>query len=151
MLITTSSNTNSFRFGSVPASSSSTLSISNAAGKLSDTVAEHPILFATDALDLGAGVTTALGGLDGAGGSVLEGTAFILGGYHAVKSFVHLISGANEAADGMTPTAKQHFTMAVGEGLSAAGQFCAVAGVGPVSLGFLGLGLLMTNASSLSR
>ena len=120
-------------------------------GKLGQAIAKNPILFTADAVDLGAGVTNDLGGLSGAGGDVLRGTSFVMGGYHSVKAFVHLVNGLTDADTGYTSEAKRNFTMLAGEGLTAAGQFCAAAGVGPVALGFLGLGMIVTNASTLSQ
>lgn len=124
---------------------------SHPVAKATTAIADHPLLFATDAVDLGAGITTALGGLEGKGGDVLHGTTFLMGATHAVKGFYHLIHGLNDWDSYNEQEGKHHFTMAAGEGLTAAGQFCSAAGVGPVSLGFLGLGMLITNASTLSN
>ncbi len=120
-------------------------------GKLGQAIAENPILFTADTVDLGSGVTNALGGLSGAGGDVLRGTSVIMGGYHSMKALVHLVNGLAYAECGNTDEAKRNFTKLAGEGLTAAGQFCAAAGVGPVALGFLGLGMVVTNASTLSQ
>lgn len=117
---------------------------------VSQKIAQNPILFTADALDLGSGISTALGA-SGAGSGMLHGTSLFMGVYHGAKSFYHLINGANESDNGVTPEGKHQFTMMVGEALSATGQICAVSGVGPVSLGFLGLGLLITNTAQLSH
>ena len=116
--------------------------------KAAQTIGENPILFTADAVDLGSGIANSLGGLQGTGGDVLKGTSFVMGGYHGVKAFYHLINGADTYS---REEQKHHFTMMTGEILSAAGQFCAGAGVGPVSLGFLGLGMVVTNAAQLSQ
>lgn len=116
--------------------------------KVAQTIGDNPILFTADALDLGSGLANSLGGLQGAGGDVLKGTSVVMGGYHAIKAFYHL---TNVVAPYSAPSQKHHVTMMTGEILSSAGQFCAAAGVGPVSLGFLGLGMVLTNAAQLSQ
>ena len=118
--------------------------------KLSQKIAENPILFTADALDLGAGISTALG-VSGAGAGAPHGTSFLMGAYHGAKAVVHLVKGATESDNGVTPEGKHQFTMMVGEALSATGQICALSGVGPVSLGFLGLGMLITNTAQLNH
>lgn len=118
--------------------------------KLVSTVAEHPILFTADAVDLGAGLANAMSAASGTGGDVLKGTGFVMGGYHGVKAFVHFVNGVTNADMGYSREAKSEFTKLAGETLIATGHFCAAAGVGPVSLGFLGLGLVVTNAATLA-
>lgn len=116
--------------------------------KVAQTIGDNPILFTADAVDLGSGIANSLGGLQGAGGDVLKGTSVVMGGYHAIKALYHLVNAADTYS---APNQKHHVTMMTGEILSAAGQFCAAAGVGPVSLGFLGLGMVVTNAQQLSQ
>jgi len=113
-------------------------------------IAENPALLTADALDLGAGVSTALG-VTGSGAGLLQGTTVALSAYHGAKAVYHLVSGANESDNGVTPEGKHHFTMALGEALSATGQICIASGVGPVALGFLGLGMLITNSAQLNH
>ena len=113
-------------------------------------IAENPALFTADVLDLGAGVSTALG-VTGAGAGQLQGTPVAVSAYHGAKAVYHLISGANESDNGITSEGKHHFTMALGEALSATGQICIASGVGPVALGFLGLGMLITNSAQLNH
>lgn len=123
----------------------------NMGSKIAETIAQHPIMFTADAVNLGSGVANAMGNIQGPGGDVLKGTSFVMGGYHTVKAFTHLVRGV-EAYDRYRPEAgKHHMTMLAGEILTATGQFCAGAGVGPVSLGFLGLGMVVTNAAELSQ
>lgn len=118
--------------------------------KVVSAIAEHPILFTADAVDLGAGLANATSAVSGTGGEVLKGTSFVMGAYHGVKAFVHLVNGIGMAESGYTKDAKQDFTKLAGEALIATGHFTAAAGVGPVSLGFLGLGLVVTNAATLA-
>ncbi len=118
--------------------------------KLVATVAEHPILFTTDAVDLGASLCNASSAFSGQGGDVLKGTGFVMGAYHGVKSFVHLVNGLTNADLGYSSEAKTEFTKLAGEVLLTTGHLCAAAGVGPVSLGFMGLGLVVTNAATLA-
>lgn len=118
--------------------------------KLVATVAEHPILFTADTVDLAAGVCNASSAVSGLGGDVLKGTGVVMAGYHGVKSFVHLVNGLTYADSGYTSEAKNQFTKLAGEVLLTTGHICAAAGVGPVSLGFMGLGLVVTNAATLA-
>jgi len=118
--------------------------------KVVSTIAEHPILFTADAVDIGAGLANATSAVSGAGGDVLKGTSFVMGAYHGVKAFVHLVNGVTNADMGYTKAAKTEFSKLAGEALITTGHICAAAGVGPVSLGFLGLGLVVTNAATLA-
>lgn len=113
-------------------------------------IADNPVLFIADAVDVGAGVSTALG-VTGSGAGVLHGTSVAMSFYHGAKAVYHLINGANESDNGVTPEGKYQFTMGLGEALSATGQICAASGVGAVSLGFLGLGMLITNCAQLNH
>lgn len=124
---------------------------SNPISSLAASIGEHPVLAITDAVDLGAGIPTALNAVGGRGGAVLDTASGIMGAYHGFKAVYHLVNALNESDNGPTRAGKHEMTMALGEGLSAAGQICIASGVGPVSLGFLGLGLLVTNFATLSR
>lgn len=118
---------------------------------VSSSIAQHPGLAVTDVLDLGAGISTTFDAVGGKGGDILKATSIGMGVYHGAKTLYHLVEAMNESEDGNTKATNSQLTKALGDGLTAAGQFCAVGGVGPVSLGFLGLGLLVSNLSAFSR
>ena len=135
---------------SAPTSPNNSSNKTDWGAKVVSTIAEHPILFTADAVDLGAGLANATSAVSGTGGDVLKGTSFAMGAYHGVKAFVHLVNGIGMADAGYTKEAKKDFTKLAGEVLLTTGHLTAAAGVGPVSLGFLGLGLVVTNAATLA-
>jgi hypothetical protein len=118
---------------------------------ISNAVAEHPILFTADAVDLGTSISNSLSLASGAGGNLLQGAGYAMGAYHAVNAVVSLCKGVDAFDGGCSGAGKYQMTNCVGHLLTATGNFCAAAGVGPVSLGFVGLGLLVENLNTVSN
>ena len=118
---------------------------------ISNAVAEHPILFTADAVDIGTSLNNALSLTSGAGANVLQGAGYVMGAYHGGKAVVNLVKSIDMFDRGYSDLGKYHITNSVADALTATGNFCAAAGVGPVSLGFVGLGLLVENLNTLNH
>lgn len=113
-------------------------------------IGENPILATTDVLDIGIGSSVALNSFTGQTGEFMQGAGVVLGGYHVLKAGYHLLQGVG-MIDTTEDEQRNSWTKAVGDGLSAVGMFTAANGIGPVSLAFVGLGGLVTNARTLTE
>lgn len=118
---------------------------------VSKAVADHPILFTADAIDISTSVSNALSLASGAGANVLQGAGCVMGAYHGGKALVNFFTAIDAFDRGYSDLGKYKITNSVADALTATGNFCAAAGVGPVSLGFVGLGLLVENLNTLNH
>lgn len=118
---------------------------------VSQKVADHPMLFTADALDIGTGLSNSFSMASGTGGQVLQGAGYVMGAYHGVSAVVNLFAAMDHYSCGRSDDGKYYITNMVGHALTATGNVCAAAGVGPVSLGFLGLGLAVGNLNTLNN
>lgn len=114
-------------------------------------IADCPILATTDVLDAGIGAAQAFGSFSGNAGNLMLGGSVVMGGYHAVKAFSHMCMGIGAADRGATVERNNNFVKMTGDALSAVGMFTAAAGCGPISLAFVGLGGVVTNARTLTE
>lgn len=125
--------------------SATTLGSANksALDKVTSAIAENPMRTLLDVADVGLGSSLAFGVNFGeGGGSFVKGAGYVTGAAHAVTGFVNLVRAASAADAGYDSDAKTLAVRGVGDALAATGMFAAAAGVGPVSLAFLGVGAI---------
>ncbi|MBI3927591.1 MAG: hypothetical protein HY319_18775 [Armatimonadetes bacterium] len=126
----------------------STPSVQGFGDDVKKAVQEHPLRLLADTVDIGAAAPLSLGLVGSSAAQLLQGTSIVMGAGHGISAFWNLISGLSNMEYGYSPRAE--LTRAAGETLSAVGMFTAAAGVGPVSLAFLGLGLAVSTGVDLT-
>ena len=117
---------------------------------VAEKVSEHPALLLADAVDISVGLSNGLGLLSGSPGLAMAGTGALMGVYHGCRAVGDLFTGITEGGmDGVRST-QNLLTSAAGNALCAAGHLGAAVGMGPASLGLLGIGLVIENACTLN-
>ena len=112
--------------------------------KFSKFVSDNPGRVFLDVADISVGAPLALQADFGSGAGLMKGAGFVLGGIHAFSAINNTAIALSNSEAGYNQAAKRYGMEAAGDALSAVGAFAAVAGSGPVSLGFLLAGSVLS-------
>lgn len=117
----------------------------NRTSQIGRSIGQHPVLYATDAVDIGAATFNALGG---AATSLGKASGLGLGTVHLTAGLYFLTEALTEDCSAI---AKYYAINTASELLVGTGHICAATGSGLASLALVGVGAAIRHANGMSE